>query len=86
MVQQAVARIDALYLIRMPLVSRSTMRLLKERHINMQRWQAIAQRAGNNSYEHEAWERRVNIFFDEIEHVISQIGHNPLDHGRKEAV
>ncbi len=56
------SRIDALYLTRMPLVSRNTMRLLEERHVNMQRWQAIAKRAGKNSYEHEAWERRVDFF------------------------
>ncbi len=61
------------------------MRLLKARHITMQRWQAIANCAGKNSYEQEAWERRVDLFFNEIERVIFQIGQNPLDHGRKEA-
>ena len=80
------SRSNALCLTRMPLVSRYTMRLLKARHITMQRWQTIANRAGKNSHEHEAWERRVDFFFDEIERVIFQIGHNPLDHGRKEAV
>ena len=68
----------------MPLVPRYTMRLLKERHISMQRWQAIANRAGKNSYEHETCERRIDCFFDEIERVIFQIAHNPLDHGRTE--
>ncbi len=76
---------NAICLTQMPLVSRYTMRLLMARHMSMQHWQAIANRAGKNTYEHETWERRVDFFFDEIERVIFRIAHNPLDHGRREA-